>query len=72
MRALILVLLLSGCAGVQSANPSGGIVRTGLVGSDEMLQSADAHCAKYGKRAQITGQLSAYNPSDFLFACVSQ
>ena len=50
----IAAILLGGCAATASGNSLGGVFSS--VGMDPALaqKTADAHCAKYSKRARIT------------------
>jgi len=55
-RFLALLLACSACApNLAQSNEMGGIVdQTGSAGNDRAFAIAEAHCAKYGKKAVIT------------------
>jgi hypothetical protein len=58
MRGLIIAaaLLLPSCANMIEATPSGGILKVTGNKTGSALKIAQAHCAKYGKNARISGQ----------------
>ena len=58
MRAIVVALLLAGCAGphLTSATPAGGIVSSYGWQPNKALQVAQAHCASLGKSAVVTSE----------------
>ena len=58
MRVSIFALLLcAGCTPSLTANEAGGIVKNYYDGTKgEAFQSANAHCAKFGKVARFTSE----------------
>ncbi|MBK8176550.1 MAG: hypothetical protein IPK66_15135 [Rhodospirillales bacterium] len=73
-KVLLMILLgttLSGCivpivesvdATVVGENPDGIWFREPSIGSGNMQEKADKHCAKYGKQAAYRGTLLQNNP----------
>lgn len=65
MKSLCLAMLLavSACApNLAQSNELGGVVdQTGSAGNDRAFAIAEAHCAKYGKKAVIIQHSSILN-----------
>jgi|DEB19_MinimDraft_3_1074340.scaffolds.fasta_scaffold173487_2 hypothetical protein len=66
MRALLLVLLLSACAGVRGGNANSVIVKAGS--DSEAFTLADRHCHQFGKSARLTDTRIA--GSRYHFDCI--
>lgn len=61
MRYTLIALLLTGCTAgapiIVDSSPSGvSVSRAKMIGSSGMLSTAEAHCQKYGKRAEFVGR----------------
>ena len=60
MKTLILALLLTGCAGAYNPVKGGSentvTVNWSKVGMAGALDSAEAHCGKFGRHAQFAGK----------------
>lgn len=58
MKTLILALLLAGCAGspVHGGTENTVTVSWARVGMAGALDSAEAHCSKFGRHAQFAGK----------------
>lgn len=67
MRAMILLVLLSGCVSLEAGNTAGGVVKGPPMRMDETLAAADQHCAQFGKTALIGGPIA---PGRYQFTCV--
>ena len=68
MRAMILLLLLSGCVSrLDAGNAAGGVIRGPVTQMDETLQLADQHCARFGRTALLGGPIA---PGRYQFTCV--
>lgn len=59
-RIALLAALLAGCVGqpviVDSSENAVVVSRHNMTGSAGMIQMAEAHCAKFGKRARFVGK----------------
>lgn len=74
LAILALLLTIPACADHVAGNEFGGTTEgaTTASRSTDLFQSADAHCAKYGKKARVTqsGGRSYYAVSTLSFECV--
>lgn len=59
LAAVSVAALVAGCAGVENETPQGIWIRQPFLGIGDPQATADAHCAKYGKRAVYQGRLGA-------------
>jgi hypothetical protein len=70
IMALVAALFLTGCAHMEAATPAGGVLKVVGNKNGSALDLAQAHCAKYGKDARISGQ-NVWN-NTVTFDCVSR
>jgi hypothetical protein len=71
MRAMVLLaaVVLAGCAArLEAANERGGIVDTFGASYASGLEIADAHCRRFGRAAEFTG--NGPRVGDLVFRCV--
>jgi hypothetical protein len=61
---LILILAVAGCYSVQGATPQGIWLKRPFIPLGDPDAIAAEHCARYGKRAELAGQLGSGAPSD--------
>lgn len=56
---LVLAFALAGCAAEVAGNSAGGMVEGGAApaSTPALFQKAEAHCARYGKQARVTGSV---------------
>jgi hypothetical protein len=68
-----LAAMLGGCADLKlTGDERGGVIAYGGMGADQANMIAQHYCAKYGKRARITGPMVAdYIKEPMFFECVT-